>query len=70
YNPQLIGTDKNPFSLDSKEPDFSKFQDFLMGENRYINLKRSFPEAAEALFEKTKHDAEIRYNNYKALAGK
>ena len=70
YNPQLIGTDKNPFSLDSKEPDFSKFQDFLMGENRYINLKRSFPEAAEALFEKTQHDAEIRYNNYKALAGK
>ena len=70
YNPQLIGTDKNPFSLDSKEPDFSKFQDFLMGENRYINLKRSFPEAAEALFEKTKHDAEIRYSNYKALAGK
>nr|WP_304098449.1 pyruvate:ferredoxin (flavodoxin) oxidoreductase [Mitsuokella multacida] len=70
YNPQLIGTDKNPFSLDSKEPDFFKFQDFLMGENRYINLKRSFPEAAEALFEKTKHDAEIRYNNYKALAGK
>ena len=70
YNPQLIGTDKNPFSLDSKEPDFSKFQDFLMGENRYINLKRSFPEAAEALFEKTQHDAEVRYNNYKTLAGK
>ena len=70
YNPQLVGTDKNPFSLDSKEPDFSKFQDFLMGENRYINLKRSFPEAADALFEKTQHDAEIRYNNYKTLAGK
>ena len=70
YNPQLVGTDKNPFSLDSKEPDFSKFQDFLMGENRYINLKRSFPEAAEALFEKTQHDAEVRYNNYKILAGK
>ena len=70
YNPQLIGTDKNPFQLDSKEPDTSKVMDFLMGENRYINLKRSFPEAAEALFEKTKHDAEIRYNNYKALAGK
>lgn len=70
YNPQLVGTDKNPFSLDSKEPDFSKFQEFLMGENRYINLKRSFPEAAEALFEKTQHDAEMRYNTYKTLAGK
>ena len=70
YNPTLVGTDKNPFSLDSKEPDFSKFQEFLMGENRYINLKRSFPEAAEALFEKTQHDAETRYNAYKKLAGK
>ena len=70
YNPDLRGTDKNPFSLDSKAPDFSKFQDFLMGENRYINLKRSFPEAAEALFEKTQKDAETRYNHYAKLAGK
>ena len=70
YNPELVDTDKNPFSLDSKAPDFSKFQEFLMGENRYINLKRSFPEAAEALFEKTQHDAETRYEHYKALAGK
>ena len=70
YNPELVGTDKNPFSLDSKEPDFAKFQEFLMGENRYINLKRSFPEAAEALFEKTQRDAEARYEGYKRLAGK
>ena len=70
YNPELFGTDKNPFSLDSKEPDFGKFQEFLMGENRYINLKRSFPEAAEALFEKTQRDAQTRYETYKKLAGK
>ena len=70
YNPQLIDTGKNPFSLDSKEPDFSKFQEFLLGENRYISLKTTFPEAAEALFEKTQKDAETRYNNYKKLAGK
>ena len=70
YNPELVGTDKNPFSLDSKEPDFSKFQDYLMGEVRYNSLKRSFPEAADALFEKTKKDAEGRYAGYKRLAGK
>ena len=70
YNPELEGTDKNPFSLDSKEPDFSKFHDFLMGETRYISLSRSFPDQAEALFAKTQKDAEIRYNVYKALAGK
>jgi pyruvate-ferredoxin/flavodoxin oxidoreductase len=70
YNPQLVGTDKNPFTLDSKAPDFSKFRDFLMGENRYISLQRSFPDQAEALFEKTQHDAETRYEGYKVLAGK
>ncbi len=55
YNPSLKGT-KNPFSLDSKEPtgDFNKF---LMGEVRYASLSKSFPESAEALFEKTKTDA-------------
>ena len=70
YNPALRDTDKNPFSLDSKEPDWDKFEDFLMGEVRYSSLKRSFPEAAEALFEKTKKDAQNRLNGYKKLAGK
>ena len=70
YNPELVGTDKNPFSLDSKEPDFGKFQDYLMGEVRYNSLKRAFPEAADALFEKTQKDAETRLANYKRLAGK
>ena len=70
YNPALIGSDKNPFYLDSREPDFDKFEDFLLGEVRYSSLKRSFPEAAEALFEKTKNDAVTRLNNYKKLAGK
>ncbi len=70
YNPQLVGTNKNPFTLDSKEPDFSKFQEFLMGEVRYSSLKRNFPEAAQALFEKTQHDAEERIAGYKVLAGK
>ena len=70
YNPQLVGTDKNPFSLDSKEPDFDKFHDFLMGEVRYNSLQKAFPDQAEALFEKTKQDAIARYEGYKALAGK
>ncbi len=70
YNPQLIGSGKNPFTLDSKEPDFSKFQEFLQGEVRYSSLKRNFPDAAQALFEKTQRDAEERINGYKILAGK
>lgn len=70
YNPELVDTDKPAFVLDSKEPDFSKFHDFLMGEVRYNSLQRAFPEAAEALFEKTQRDAESRLAGYKKLAGK
>ena len=70
FNPQLVDTGKNPFTLDSKEPDFTKFQEFLQGEVRYASLKRNNPEAAEALFEKVQHDAEGRIAGYKKLAGK
>ena len=70
YNPQLIDAGKNPFALDSKEPDFDKFQEFLAGEVRYASLKRNNPEAADELFKKVQHDAETRIAGYKKLAGK
>ena len=38
YNPDLKAQGKNPFSLDSKEPDYSNFQEFLQGEVRYASL--------------------------------
>lgn len=63
YNPQLKGTDKNPFSLDSKAPT-ENFRDFLMGEVRYSSLKKSYPEIAEELFEKTEQDAKERRLSY------
>lgn len=69
YNPTIRDTDKNPFSLDSKEPT-GNFKDFLMGEVRYNSLKRSFPETADLLFEKTEKDAKERLAGYKKLAGK
>ena len=68
YNPQLEKEGKNPFQLDSKEPDFSKFQDFLDGEVRYTSLKKSFPEQADILFKQAEEDAKWRYNKYKKLA--
>jgi len=70
YNPTLEGTDKNPFSLDSKEPDWTKFQDFLKGEVRFSSLFKLFPEKAQELLDTTEEFAKIRYNNYKKLAGK
>ena len=67
FNPALKDTDKNPFVLDSKEPT-ADFKEFLMGEVRYASLAKAFPEAAEALFEKTKKDAMERLEGYKKLA--
>ena len=68
YNPALEGTDKNPFTLDSKEPDWSKFQDFLKGEVRFASLYKMYPDCAEELLQKTEEFAKLRLETYKKLA--
>ncbi len=68
YNPALEGTEKNPFTLDSKEPDWSKFQDFLKGEVRFSSLYKMYPETAEELLQKTEEFAKLRLETYKKLA--
>jgi pyruvate-ferredoxin/flavodoxin oxidoreductase len=67
FNPTLKEEGKNPFILDSKEPTAS-FREYLMGEVRYASLAAQFPDAAEALFEKTEKDALERLEKYKKLA--
>lgn len=68
YNPKLEEEGKNPFILDSKEPDWSKFRDFLMGEVRYTQLVKSFPHEADELFEAAKENAQWRYRSYQRMA--
>ena len=70
YNPMLEEEGKNPFTLDSKEPDWTKFQDFLKGEVRFASLYKLFPENAAELLEKTEEFAKLRFESYKRLAGK
>ena len=67
YNPDLRKEGKNPFILDSKEPE-GDFRQFLRGEVRFSALERTFPQEADALFEKTEKEAKARYAKYKALA--
>ena len=67
YNPLLTQAGKNPFVLDSKEPQAS-FRDFLMGETRYAALTRTFPDVAEELFAKAEENAKQKYAIYKKLA--
>ncbi len=68
FNPLLEKEGKNPFTLDSKEPDWSKFQDFLKSEVRYSSLTKTFPAEAQELFGLTEEFAKWRYNSYKRLA--
>ncbi len=59
YDPRL----EKPLQIDSKEPKWDKFNEFLMNEARYFNLpKIKGQEAADALFAKTLSDAQTRYN--------
>lgn len=69
YNPLLEAEGKNPFTLDSKEPDWSKFQEFLMSEVRYSSLLKTFPKEAEVLFKAAEENAKWRYKSYQRLAG-
>ena len=64
YNPQLADEGKNPFTLDSKEPDWSKFHDFLLGEVRYLSVKKAYPNEAEELFKAAEEMAKLRYKSY------
>lgn len=68
YNPLLEAEGKNPFQLDSKAPDYSKFRDFLMGEVRFNSLVKAAPEDAEKLFQMTEENARWRYEGYKRHA--
>ncbi|MGC9344315.1 MAG: pyruvate:ferredoxin (flavodoxin) oxidoreductase, partial [Bacteroidales bacterium] len=68
YNPDVEKEGKNPFQLDSKEPDWSLFQGFLKSEVRYTSLLKSFPAEAEVLFKAAEENAKWRYNSYQRMA--
>ncbi len=68
YNPELEKEGKNPFTLDSKEPNWDKFEDFLKGEVRYASVMKQYPAEAEELYAAAKANAQWRYNNYRRLA--
>ena len=67
YNPELEDEGKNPFVLDSAEPN-GKLREYMMGENRFATLTRTFPERAEQLFADAEKFTERRYAKYKKLA--
>ena len=68
YNPMIALEGKNPFLLDSKEPDWNKFQDFLRKETRYTSLEKVNPTAAPELYEAAQESALWRYESYVRMA--
>ena len=68
YNPELEKEGKNPFTLDSKEPNWDNFKNFLKGEVRYASVMKQYPNEAEELFQASLENAQWRYNNYRRLA--
>ena len=67
YNPTLEAEGKNPFTLDSKEPDYTKFQDFLKGEVRYASVMKQYPAEAAELFAAAEENAKWRYKSYQRM---
>ena len=64
FNPELAKEGKNPFQLDSKEPQWDNFQKYLQGEVRFASLKKARPEEADELYAETEKAAKRRYASY------
>ncbi len=68
FDPKLELEGKNPLQIDSKEPNWDKYEEFLLGETRYLTLTKSNPERAKELFTKNKAEAQKKIRHYKRLA--
>ena len=64
FNPALEAEGKNPFSLDSKEPNWDAFQDYLKGEVRFASVMKQYPNEAADLFNACEDMAKKRYQSY------
>ncbi len=67
FNPTLMGSDKNPFSLDSKPPSVS-LREYAYNEVRYRMLQHSHPEEAERLLRLAEKDIKERWAIHEDLA--
>ncbi|MFA6754934.1 MAG: pyruvate:ferredoxin (flavodoxin) oxidoreductase [Bacilli bacterium] len=61
YDPRLVAEGKPGLTLDCKEPDFTKFREFLLTENRFSQLPKVNPTEYEELFTKSEAAAKERW---------
>jgi len=67
FNPELEKEGKNPFVLESKDPD-GTIQTFLGGENRFASLEKTFPEESKKLRARIEKELNKRYAALKVMA--
>ncbi|OCR90755.1 pyruvate-flavodoxin oxidoreductase [Campylobacter fetus subsp. testudinum] len=68
YDPRLVKEGKNPLKITSKEPEWDRYEEFLLNEVRYNSLKKLNPEHAAELFSQNKADSQRRYRQLRRLA--
>ncbi|VWL85455.1 pyruvate:ferredoxin (flavodoxin) oxidoreductase [Oceanivirga miroungae] len=68
YNPTLLSKNKNPLQLDFKKPDWDRYEEFLMNENRFRRLKNENPEIADELLNENKIQSQKNFKYYQMLA--
>ncbi|MBP3676535.1 MAG: pyruvate:ferredoxin (flavodoxin) oxidoreductase [Campylobacter sp.] len=68
YDPSLVAQGKNPLKITSKEPQWDRYEEFLLNEVRYNSLKKLNPQHADELFAQNLSDAKRRYRQLKRLA--
>ena len=65
YDPRNVEAGKPALTLDMKDPDYTKFRDFVMTETRFSQLPRVNPNNAEALLTKSEKCAKDRLDRIK-----
>ncbi len=67
FDPRRLENGENPLVVDSKEPSWDKYEEFLLSENRYARLRQVNPTEAKSLLDKNLKDAMNRWNYYQRM---
>ena len=65
YDPRRVAKGEPGLQIDCKEPDFTKFRDFVMGETRFSQLPIVNPAHADELLTKSQKCAQDRWERIK-----
>jgi pyruvate-ferredoxin/flavodoxin oxidoreductase len=68
FDPRREAQGLNPFQIDCKEPQWDRYQEFLLNESRYAQLMDVNPEHAEGLLQANLASAKRRWAMYKRYA--